>query len=57
MYLDAERFPPYLPERKGYIKMIFLAKENNVTTPLTQSTVYFTIKNAALKRFKAVNSN
>lgn len=56
MYLDAERFPPYLPERKGYMKMAYSAKENNVTFPLMQTTVYFAIKNTALKRFKTVNS-
>lgn len=52
--LDADRFPPYLPERKGYFMLKFLVKENNLTTELSQSTIQYEIKNSALKRFKGV---
>lgn len=57
MSVDAERFPPYLPERKGYFKMVFSTKENELIIPLTQTVVFFEIKNAALKRFKAFGTN
>lgn len=56
MVFDAERFPPYLPERKGYLKMTYINKENNVAIPLLQTTVYFEIKNSALNRFKGGSS-
>lgn len=57
MVVDPDRFPPYLPERKGYFKIVLLSKQNNITTTLTQSSVFFEIKNTALNRFKAINQN
>lgn len=52
MHVDAERFPPYLPERKGYLMLSTLAKEKNVMTLLFKFTIYFEIKSSALSRFK-----
>lgn len=52
--MDAERFPPYLPERKGYFILSTLAKEKNVMTLLSKFTIHFEIKSSALNRFKGV---
>lgn len=55
--MDAERFPPYLPERKGYFKLMILNKENVIATPLSATTVYFAIRSSSLKRFKVIGPN
>ncbi|KAJ6632639.1 hypothetical protein Bhyg_17845, partial [Pseudolycoriella hygida] len=44
VHFDPDRFPPYLPERKGYIKLSFCIKENNQTILILVSTLYVCLK-------------
>lgn len=55
--LDAENFPPYLPERRGYSQMKFFKKTKNSLILRSAILCFFEIKSKAAKRFKTNNGN
>lgn len=49
---DAELFPPYLPERRGYSQLKFFKKMEDFLIPVVDFVLFFEIKTKAAKRFK-----
>lgn len=48
--IDANKLPPYLPERKGYITLQFKNRVNGVMEDIGTITVYFEVENNRLKK-------
>ncbi len=52
--LDAERFPPYLPERRAYTKLTLFVEEKKKLILIGEAISFFEVKSKAAKRFKVI---
>lgn len=52
MIIDADTLPPYLPERKGYITLLFKGFKNGIMEDVCTFTVFFEVENTGIIRFK-----
>lgn len=54
LIIDADRLPPYLPERRGYVSLKFTGKDNGVMKDLSALVIFFEVENIGISRFKNV---
>lgn len=54
LIIDANKLPPYLPERKGYTTFQFKNKKNGVMEDISTMTVYFEMESTGINRLKNI---